>query len=173
MDGWIHPPDWIITTEVFQWKFAAVWWESLAGFIRLWHFECASLHLDVLDTRRPPARLPLMIFSLIFLLFGCKPPPMRICKCPHHAAPFKFDMPFYLFVFLGLWTACWMTKTRLEWVVTTKRGSNLCYQPVLGPASNNVGHFWFIECELNDILEIFLTFFWKILITKPQTVQLF
>lgn len=163
MDGWIHPPDWIITTEVFQWKLAAVWWESLAGFIRLWHFECASLHLHVslwwsflsssfcLAVNRHRWEYANVLITRLLSNLICH----------------------FISVFFKAFEQHVEWQTRLEWIVTTKRGSNLCYQTVLGPASNNVGRFWFIECELNDILEIVLTFFWKILITKPQTVQLF
>lgn len=91
--------------------------------------------------------------------------PVDGCKRPHQNMQMPWSRGAFqiwyagllLFFFLRPLNSMLNNKTRLEWIVTTKRGSNLCYQPVVRPAGNKAGNFWFIECELTDKLERLLT----------------
>lgn len=126
----------------------------------LCHFEWAhNLESSCLCTWTPLAlTAPLSHFSQLAALFddlfsnlpfvwpvdSCKLPQMRICKCSCHSLLSNLICHFIAVIklFLSPLNSLLNDKTRAEWIMTAntwrKRGSGLCYQPVVGPACNYV-----------------------------------
>lgn len=105
---------------------------------------------------------------------SCKLPQMRICKCSCHGLLSNLVCCFIAVIklFLSPLNSTLNDKTRAEWIMTAntqrKRGSGLCYQPVVESASNYV--------EISGSLSVNWMTYWKvsffsILIAKVQTIR--